>query len=86
MNVTPFDVAAARASILARIAAAAKAACRDADAISLVAVSKVQSDERIEAAWQAGQRAFGENRVQEAQAHWQIRRGRPGLTLRLIGP
>ncbi len=86
MNAAPFDVAAARASILARIDAAAKAAGRDADAVTLVAASKTQSDDRIEAAWNAGQRAFGENRVQEAQARWRDRRDRPGLSLRLIGP
>jgi len=53
----------------------------------LVAVSKTQSDEKIDAMLAAGQRVFGENRVQEAQAHWTGRRGRfPDLELRLIGP
>ena len=40
----------------------------------LVAVSKRQPDERISAALQAGQRIFGENRVQEAQQRWEERR------------
>jgi len=84
---TSFDVAAARTAILARIAAAAKAAGRNADAVSLVAVSKLQPDDRVEAALAAGHRAFGENRVQEAQARWSERRVRfPDLQLRLIGP
>ena len=54
---------------------------------TLVAVSKRQPDERIEAALMAGHRIFGENRVQEAQERWEERRGLyPDLTLHLIGP
>jgi PLP dependent protein len=80
-------IAAARADVLARIAAAAKSAGRDPGSITLVAVSKMQPDGRIEAMLAAGQRVFGENRVQEAQARWTERRAaRPGLELRLIGP
>jgi len=77
----------ARAQILARIEAAAKAAGRDAQSITLTAVSKQQSEARIEAALAAGQRVFGENRVQEAEARWAPRRALyPDLRLRLIGP
>jgi len=55
--------------------------------VTLTAVSKTQPDEAIEAALAAGQRIFGENRVQEAQARWKDRRdGIAGLELRLIGP
>ena len=55
--------------------------------VHLIAVSKRQSDTRIEAALATGQRLFGENRVQEAEAHWQARRaGVAGLQLHLIGP
>ncbi|OWY60291.1 YggS family pyridoxal phosphate enzyme [cyanobacterium TDX16] len=55
--------------------------------MTLTAVSKTQPDEAIEAALAAGQRVFGENRVQEAQARWKDRRdGISGLELRLIGP
>jgi pyridoxal phosphate enzyme (YggS family) len=80
-------IAAARADILARIAAAAAMAERDASTVTLVAVSKLQPDERIDAALAAGQRVFGENRVQEAQARWSERRARfPDLRLRLVGP
>ena len=54
---------------------------------TLVAVSKRQPDDRIEAALAAGHRVFGENRVQEAQERWTSRRDTyPELTLHLIGP
>lgn len=50
-------------------------------------MSKTQPPEAIEAALAAGQRVFGENRVQEAQGRWKGRRdGIVGLELRLIGP
>lgn len=66
---------------------AAKAAGRTADEITLVAVSKKQPDERVDAVLATGQRVFGENRVQEAQARWAKRRTEhEGLELRLIGP
>ena len=56
-------------------------------AITLVAVSKRQPDERIDAALAVGQNVFGENRVQEAQGRWMPRRDRHAdLTLHLIGP
>ena len=55
--------------------------------VTLVAVSKRQPDERIDAALVSGQRVFGENRVQEAQSRWAPRRDRHAdLTLHLIGP
>jgi pyridoxal phosphate enzyme (YggS family) len=79
-----FDAAAARADILSRIAAAARAAGRDPAAIGLTAVSKLQPEDRVAAVLAAGQRAFGENRVQEALGRWSERR--EGLELRLIGP
>lgn len=87
MSASLTDVAAARAAILSRIAEAAKLAGRDAASVELVAVSKLQPDERVDAMLAAGQRVFGENRVQEAQARWGERRARYGdLKLRLIGP
>ena len=53
----------------------------------LVAVSKRQPDDRIDAALAAGHRVFGENRVQEAQERWTGRRClHPDLMLHLIGP
>lgn len=84
---SPLSIAAARDTLLAKIAAAARAAGRRPEDVALVAVSKQQPDERIEAALAAGQREFGENRVQEAQARWGERRDAwAGLKLRLIGP
>ena len=53
----------------------------------LVAVTKTQPDEAINAILATGHRVFGENRVQEAQGHWAHRReAYPDLELRLIGP
>jgi len=72
------------AAIQARIAAAARAAGRDPADVALIAVSKQQTWETIEPVVRAGQKRFGENRVQEAMAHWEGRR--EGLTLHLIGP
>jgi len=70
--------------VLDRIAAAAREAGRDPDDVTLVAVSKQQPDDRIEAMLAAGQRVFGENRVQESRDRWTARR--VGVELRLIGP
>jgi pyridoxal phosphate enzyme (YggS family) len=73
------DIAVARQAVLAKIAAAA-----NGREVTLVAVSKQQPDEKIEAMLAAGQRVFGENRVQEAAERWSHRR--EGVELRLIGP
>ena len=86
-DVTYPGIAAARSDVLARIAAAAKSAGRDPASVALVAVSKTQPDDRIEAMLSTGQRVFGENRVQEAEGRWQKRRAEhAGLELRLVGP
>lgn len=74
----------ALASIRSRIAAAAKAAGRAEDAVTLVAVSKTQPWEHIAPVLASGQRVFGENRVQEAIERWTPHR--EGLELHLIGP
>jgi len=69
-----------------RIAAAAKAAGRDPAAVTLVAVSKGRSADAVEQLIVAGQRDFGENRVQEAQKKWSALRARyPGVRLHEIG-
>lgn len=75
------------AAVLANLQAASKRAGR-ADVPDLVAVSKVQSDERIGAMLATGQKIYGENRVQEAQARWGERfaQHRGEIELRLIGP
>ena len=75
----------ARATILTRVAAAATAVGRAPEDVTLVAVSKQQPDDKIDAMLATPQRVFGENRVQEAEARWASRRA-PGLKLRLIGP
>ena len=80
------EVAANLELVQGRIAAAERAAGRPAGAVTLIAVSKSQPPERIEAALAAGQRAFGENYVQEAQARWPGLRERwSGVEVHLIG-
>lgn len=70
-----------------RIAAAARAAGRSPDDIHLVAVSKVFPASAIAPVLAAGQRIFGENRVQEAAQKWpQLRESHPDIELHLIGP
>jgi pyridoxal phosphate enzyme (YggS family) len=74
------------AEVEARIGKAAALAGRKAGDVTLIAVSKTQPAEAIEALITAGQRDFGENRVQEAQAKWSRLRGAyPDLRLHLIG-
>jgi len=69
------------------IAAAEQAAGRSAGDVVLVAVSKTQGAEDILPVIQAGQRLFGENRVQEAQGKWpDLKAAHPDLRLHLIGP
>lgn len=73
--------------IKGRIAAAERAAGRPAGSVTLIAVSKVQPGERVEAVLGAGQRVFGENYVQEAQGKWPgWRAAYPGIELHMIGP
>lgn len=75
------------AQINRKIATAARDHGREPSAITLVAVSKQQPEDRIGAALEAGLRVFGENRVQEAQERWAARRAQyPDLRLHLIGP
>ena len=80
------DPVLARAQLLDRIGAAARAADRDPREITLTAVSKQQPWETVGPVVTAGHRVFGENRVQEAQGRWREHRETPGLELRLIGP
>jgi pyridoxal phosphate enzyme (YggS family) len=71
----------------ARIDAAARAADRNADDVTLIAVAKTHPAEAVAAALAAGQTVFGENRVQEAQAKYpDLQRAHPALRLHLIGP
>jgi hypothetical protein len=75
------------ADILARIEAARKAALAPAPCTTLVAVSKTFGPDRIEPVIAAGQRVFGENRVQETRAKWPAMKAKwPDIVLHLIGP
>jgi PLP dependent protein len=81
------DISQRIAAISLRFKSATASAAKPANEVTLIAVSKVQPDERIDAALDAGQRVFGENRVQEAQTRWGHRRALyPDLKLHLIGP
>lgn len=72
--------------IRARIAAAAALARRAPGEVSLVAISKTYPAERILPLIEAGQRRFGENRVQEAQAKWPaLREAHGDIELHLVG-
>ncbi|MCZ8325434.1 MAG: YggS family pyridoxal phosphate-dependent enzyme [Sphingomonadaceae bacterium] len=80
------DPAALLSDITDRIARAARIAGRKAEEITLVAVSKTHPAERIAPLIAAGQRVFGENRVQEAAEKWPaLRAAHPGIELHLVG-
>jgi pyridoxal phosphate enzyme (YggS family) len=80
------DPASRLAEVKSRIARAAQLARREADEVTLIAVSKTHPAEAIAPLIAAGQRVFGENRVQEAQDKWPaLREAHPGIALHLIG-
>ena len=69
------------------VARACKEARRDRSSVTLVAVSKTFDAEAIAPVIEAGQRVFGENRVQEAKAKWPgLMSVYPGIALHLVGP
>jgi pyridoxal phosphate enzyme (YggS family) len=73
-------------AVRSEIAAAARRAGRAADDVTLIAVSKTQGADAIVPLIAAGQRVFGENRVQEAAGKWpQLRTAHGALELHLIG-
>jgi hypothetical protein len=81
------DSVAALREINGRIELAARGAGRDPAGVTLVAVSKTHEADAIMPVIEAGQRAFGENRVQEAKGKWPALRARfADLDLHLIGP
>ena len=81
------DAVARLAAVRAEIARACKDTGRDPAEVTLVAVSKTHQAEAIEPVIAAGQRVFGENRVQEAKAKWPALLAKhPGIELHLIGP
>jgi pyridoxal phosphate enzyme (YggS family) len=77
----------ALATVKQEIARACKEARRDNASVTLIAVSKTFDAAAIAPVIEAGQRVFGENRVQEAKAKWPgLMSAYPGLVLHLIGP
>ena len=75
------------AAVKAEIAAACREAGRDPASVTLVAISKTFGADAIEPVIAAGQRVFGENRVQEAKAKWPALKARyPDVALHLVGP
>ena len=81
------EIAGNLADVRARLVRAAAAAQRDPAAITLVAISKTHGEAAIEAALAQGQRVFGENRVQEAEAKYRSLKSRySDLLLHLVGP
>src|SRR5947199_1882185 len=87
MNAEALTSTQGLARVRAEIAAACAEAKRDIASVTLIAVSKTFAADTIEPVIAAGQRVFGENRVQEAKAKWPaLRATHPGLELHLIGP
>ncbi|PDT83535.1 YggS family pyridoxal phosphate-dependent enzyme [Sinorhizobium sp. BJ1] len=81
------DVQERLGDVLSRIRASERAAKRAEGVVTLVAVSKTFDAEAIRPVIAAGQRVFGENRVQEAQGKWpELKRETPNVELHLIGP
>ena len=75
------------APVLDRLRAAEGRAGREPGSVRLIAVSKLQPEERVRAVLDAGHRLFGENRVQEAQARWEpLAAAYEGVELHLVGP
>jgi PLP dependent protein len=75
------------AAVRSEIATAARDASRDPVSVTLVAISKTFGADAITPVIAAGQRVFGENRVQEAKAKWpELKERTPGIELHLVGP
>ena len=84
--ITP-SLPSALAAVEAEIARACEEARRDRASVTLIAVSKTFDADAITPVIAAGQRVFGENRVQEAKAKWPgLMSAYPGIALHLIGP
>jgi pyridoxal phosphate enzyme (YggS family) len=79
-------VASALFDVQARIRAAAKSCGRDPTSITLIGVSKTHDAATATLAIEAGQRDFGENRVQEAEGKWPDLKAAHAVQLHLIGP
>jgi PLP dependent protein len=86
-SLEPSSPAAALTAVLARIEEARTAAIRPGPFTTLVAVSKGHGADRVRPVLEAGHRAFGESRVQEATAKWPaLKLAYPDVQLHLIGP
>src|ERR1700691_4304893 len=86
MSMPQTDTASRLATVRQEIEAACRNAGRDPASVTLIAVSKTFDAEAIEPVIAAGQRVFGENRVQEAKAKWPPLVARhSGLELHLVG-
>ena len=84
---SPEHLPTALATVEAEIARACKEARRERTEVTLIAVSKTFGADAITPVIVAGQRVFGENRVQEAKAKWPgLMSAYPGIALHLIGP
>ena len=84
---TPSATVARWAEIKSRVVRAARDSGRDPESVALVAVSKTYGAADIEPLIAAGQRVFGENRVQEAKGKWPaLKAATPGIELHLLGP
>jgi hypothetical protein len=85
-TITP-HLPSALAAVKQEIARACREARRDPTSVTLIAVSKTFGADAISPVIEAGQRVFGENRVQEAKAKWPaLMSDHPGIALHLIGP
>lgn len=81
------DAARGLAAVESDIVRACKDARRDRSSLTLIAVSKTFDAGTISPVIEAGQRVFGENRVQEAKGKWpDLMAATPGIALHLIGP
>jgi PLP dependent protein len=81
------DIEARLADVKQKIAKAEREAGVPSGSVELVAVSKTFDAEAIQPVIAAGQRVFGENRVQESQGKWpELKAETPGIELHLIGP
>jgi PLP dependent protein len=83
----PGSAGARLAKVIGEVEAACRRAKRDSRSVTLVAISKTFGADAIGPVIGAGQRVFGENRVQEAKAKWPALKERhPGIELHLVGP
>lgn len=86
MTTDTLEAAARLATLRDKIDRAARLTDRTADDVTLIAVSKTQASDAIRPLIAAGQRVFGENRVQESQEKWPaLLEEYPGLSLHLVG-